>query len=178
MQIQVSLDKTNTTNVLHNHLWEKPRSPATIGSRTHRHTQTESPTHSPTHCHHFLMCTSSIGHTCRCIGLVIRWSIMHKNLVLIRECTRSHVPLGFLPSVPCTCNRSTRHPYAEEHLLTSSDDVITPRQQPHKQKATLALNTSSATSAIHISSIALSTSRHLADCWPGPTRPGPPRFDP
>ena len=32
--------------------------------------------------------------------------------------------------------------------------------------------------ARHISSVASSTPRHLADYWLGPTRPGPPGFDP
>ena len=52
--------------------------------------------------------------------------------MLIRSRTRLHAPLGFPASPSRAGGLSTCLPRAETLLLTSLDDVITPRQQPHK----------------------------------------------
>ena len=66
MQIKPSLDETNHTDMLLSLSREKPRSLATIGSRTHLHVRTEYPALSPMRHHDFLMYNSSINHT-RCL---------------------------------------------------------------------------------------------------------------
>ena len=108
MQIKPSPNETNYIDVLLNLLREKPRSTATIGNCTRLHAWIEPLTHSPTCRHDFLMCTSSIGHTHRPIGLVIRRSMKHKNSILTRSCTHSNAPPRFLPLALRACNRSMR----------------------------------------------------------------------
>ena len=80
----------------------------------------------------FLTSRSSSWYTCRPDGLVVHRSTWPENLVVIRRHTRLHAPPGFLASPSCVGGLSTHLPRAETLLLTSSDDVITPRQQPCK----------------------------------------------
>ena len=98
------------------------------------------------------MCTSSIGYTRHCIGLAVSQSMTHKNMALIRDSTRSHVPLGFSLLAPHACNRSTRR--------RTPANVITLRQQTRKH--------------VHISHNHVIGWRHLL-CNPicGPTRNQP-----
>ena len=89
----------------------------------------------PMHCHDFLMCSSSIGHTHRSIGHVDHRSAYGRNMAFNRCCTGLHAPPGFLASPPRASEHCTLQPGIENCCwchLTSPDDVITPRQQPCK----------------------------------------------
>ena len=78
-----------------------------------------------TRCHRFLTSRSSAWSTRRPDGLVVHRSTSAENLVVIRRRTR-HLGFWHLLHAPVDLAR------AETLLLTSLDDVITPRQQPHK----------------------------------------------
>ena len=80
----------------------------------------------------FLTSRSSSWSTRRPDGLIVHRSTWLENLVVIRRRTRPHAPPGFPASPSCAGGLSTRLPRAETLLLTSPDDVITPRQQPRK----------------------------------------------
>ena len=56
--------------------------------------------------------------------------------------------------------------------MTSSLHVSSHASTSTSVRSTSALDTSSDTSASHVSSVASSAPRHLADRWLGPTRPG------
>ena len=68
-------------------------------------------------------------------GLFDHWSAYWRNMAFNRRRTRLHAPPGFLAAPPRAGGLSTRLTRAELscwcHLM-SSDDVISPRQQPHK----------------------------------------------
>ena len=85
-----------------------------------------------TRCLRFLTSRSSSWSTRRPDGLVVHRSTSPENPVLIRSRTHLHAPPGFPASPSCVGGLSTCLPRAETLLLTSLDDVITPRQQPHK----------------------------------------------
>ena len=73
----------------------------------------------------FLTLSSDLSHTRRQDGLVVPRSTWPENLVMIWRHMRQNVPHGYLschhvPVHSCCCH------------LTSSDDIITPRQQPYK----------------------------------------------
>ena len=80
----------------------------------------------------FLTSRQSSWYTRRPDGLVVHRSTSPENPVLIRSRTHLHAPPGFPASPSCVGGLSTCLPRAETLLLTSLDDVITPRQQPHK----------------------------------------------
>ena len=80
----------------------------------------------------FLTSRSSSWSTRRPDGLVVHRSTSTENLVVIRRRMRLHAPPGFPASPSRAGGLSTRLPRAETLLLMSLDDVITPRQQPHK----------------------------------------------
>ena len=80
----------------------------------------------------FLTSRSSSWSTRRPDGLVVHRSTWPENLVVIRRRTRLHEPPGFPASPSRAGGFSIRLPRAETLLLTSLDDVITPRQQPRK----------------------------------------------
>ena len=91
-----------------------------------------SPEKSTTRRLRFLTSRSSSWYTRRPDGLVVHRSTWLENLVVIQRLTRFHAPPGSLASPSRAGGLSTRLPCAETLLLTSFDDVITPRQQPHK----------------------------------------------
>ena len=74
----------------------------------------------------------SSWYTRRPEGLHVHRSTWPENLAVIRRCTRLNAPPGFQASPSRAGGLSTRLPRAETLLLTSHDDVITPRQQPRK----------------------------------------------
>ena len=83
----------------------------------------------------FLTSRSSYWYTRRPEGLLVHRSTEPEIPTLIRPYTCPHAPLGFLASPSRAGGLSTRLPRAEICCwchLTSSDDVITPRQQPRK----------------------------------------------
>ena len=80
----------------------------------------------------FLTSRLSSWSTRRQDGLVDHRSTSPENLVVIRRRTRPHAPPGFPASPSHAGGLSTRLPRAETLLLTSLDDVITPRQRPCK----------------------------------------------
>ena len=107
----------------------------------------------PTHRHDFLLCSSSIGHT-RCpIGHVDHRSTYGRNMAFNRCCTRLHRLPGFLASPPCVGGTPTCLPRAK-----NCDTVIHDVSKCHVSPS-LSLDTL----ASHVSSVASSASRHLAD---------------
>ena len=133
-QIQASLDEANTTDVLPCISLPKPRNLTSNGSRTRHHTRTMAPrTH--TRRRRFSTPMLDLSYTRRQYGLVVHRSTWPENLVVIRRCMRHHAPPGFLASHSRAGGLIMHLPRAEMCCwchLTSLDDVITPRQQPHK----------------------------------------------
>ena len=119
-----------------------------------------------------------LSHT-RCQdGLVVHRSTWPENLVVIRSCTHH---LGFWLLLHAPTNITCSY-HAPKHCcwchLTLSLHVSSHASTSTSARATSALDTSSNISASHVSSVASSAPRHLADRWPRPTRPGPPGSDP
>ena len=125
--------ETDTTDVLPR---GKPRNPVNRKLTTRRHSPQLAPENLPraavssgkstTRRLRFLTSKSSSWFT-RCPdGLVVHRSTWPENLVVIRHRTR-HLGFWHLLHAPVDLAR------AETLLLTSPDDVITPRRQPRKQ---------------------------------------------
>ena len=101
---------------------------------------------------------TGLWHTRRSVGLIALWSIKPKKPSSQNQDMRQHAPLGFLASPVCTGGDLTHHPRTVRQLNIMSSMM--------SAKATLALNTSSATLASHASSVTSLTPCHLADHWP------------
>ena len=76
----------------------------------------------------FLTLSSDLSHTRHQDGLIVPQSTWSENLVIIRRYTRQHALLGYL-----SCNHALVHAFHAPKdscycHLTSSNDIITPRQ--------------------------------------------------
>ena len=130
MQIPASPNETNTTDILHDLPWPKPRNLALNRKRTRQHTPLAAPKrpHAPSK---NLEIQLDHNHVCRHVGLIAQRSAKPEKSGCL---SRSHVPTHAAcvsRSFPCTATISSclAHPLATRIVLSAMATTDLPTEE-------------------------------------------------